>query len=235
MTEPARSIAELDPHGLPLRPVGPRPLGPRPLPDRAARHGATPGGTAHTPGTGALSLVPPMTVARPAVATRRPIHVVVAVGITAGLYAVSLAGVSALQSATDTQLAADRAPAADAVAQLKGTHDAMEASLDRLAGAYVRAADGYQAISDGIAGHEQSLGALRKRVGAAASAAAALTIPNLAQPAYRSGGNAVGGGQAAPAVSAPSLARLPVISGVAAAPVSRPVVNACTSASGKPC
>ena len=158
-----------------------------------------------------------------------------AVGITAGLYAVSLAGVSALQSATDTQLAADHAPAAGAVAQLKGTHDAIEASLDRLAGDYARAASGYQAISDGIAGHEQSLAALRRKVNAAASAAAALAIPNLSQPAYRPAGIAAGGGQPAPAVSAPSLTRLPVVSGSVAAPASRPVVNACTNASGKPC
>jgi hypothetical protein len=171
----------------------------------------------------------------PAGTTRRPIHVVVAVGITAGLYAVSLAGVSALQSATDMQLAAALAPAVNAATHLKGAHDAMEASLDRLAGAYLRAATGYQAISDGIAGHERSLAALRRRVEAAASSAAALSIPDLSQPAYRPAGNAADGGQLAPALAAPSLTRLPVVSGSVAAPASRPVVNACTTASGKPC
>jgi hypothetical protein len=129
--------------------------------------------------------------------------------MTAGLYAASLAGVTVLQSATDAQLAADRAPAAGAVAQLKSTHDAMEGSLDGLAGAYTKAADGYQAITDGIAGHEQALAALRQQVKAAAGSAAALSVP--------------------------SLPRLPAVSGSAATGGSRPVVNACTTASGKPC
>ena len=145
---------------------------------------------------------------RPA-GTRRPIHVVVAVGMTAGLYALSLAGVTALQSATDAQLAADRAPAAGAVAQLKSAHDAMEDSLTRLAGTYAKAANGYQAITDGIVEHEQALSALRQQVRAVAGSAAALSVP--------------------------SLSRLPAVSGSAVAGSSRPVVNACTTASGKPC
>jgi len=143
------------------------------------------------------------------VATRRPVHVVVAVGLTAGLYAVSLAGVTVLQSATDAQLAADRAPAAGAVAQLKSTHDAMDNGLGRLADAYTRAAVGYQAISVGIDGHEQALAALRQQVNAAAGSAAALSVP--------------------------SLPRLPAVSVGVASGASRPVVNACTTASGKPC
>ena len=185
MTEPARAI----PGGKPPA------FRARPLPAR-------------------LSIVPPLAAARPAAArpaaaTRRPIHVVVAVGMTAGLYAVSLAGVTALQSATDAQLAADRAPAAGAVAQLKGTHDAMESGLARLAGAYTKAADGYRAITDGIAGHEQALTALEQQVRAAAGSVAALSVP--------------------------SLARLPAVSSSAAVVSSRPAVNACTTASGKAC
>ena len=185
MTEPARAI----PGGKPPA------FRARPLPAR-------------------LSIVPPLAAARPAAArpaaaTRRPIHVVVAVGMTAGLYAVSLAGVTALQSATDAQLAADRAPAAGAVAQLRGTHDAMESGLARLAGAYTKAADGYRAITDGIAGHEQALTALEQQVKAAAGSAAALSVP--------------------------SLARLPAVSSSAAVVSSRPAVNACTTASGKAC
>jgi len=187
MTEPAPAIPGADPRA------------------RAAR----------APGTATLRVVPPLetarplATARPATATRRPIHVVVAVGMTAGLYALSLAGVTALQSATDAQLAADRAPAAGAVAQLKSTHDAMEGSLDRLASAYAKVANGYQAITDGIVGHEQALAALRQQVEAAAGSAAALSVP--------------------------SLSRLPAVSGSAVTVRSRPVVNACTTASGKPC
>ncbi|HEY4945024.1 MAG TPA: hypothetical protein VIH94_02640 [Candidatus Limnocylindrales bacterium] len=191
MTEPARAIQG----------GGPNALQARPLPARSL--------PARSPGTARLSVVPPRTAARPAAPTRRPIHVVVAVGMTAGLYAVSLAGVTALQSAADTQLAADHAPAAGAVAQLKTTHDAMESSLSALAGIYSKAANGYEAISSGIAQHEQALAALRAQVSAATGSAAALSVS--------------------------SLARLPAVSTSAAAGSSRPVVNACTTASGKPC
>lgn len=129
--------------------------------------------------------------------------------MTAGLYAVALAGVTALQSAADTQLAAAHAPAVGAVAQLKSTHDAIESSLNNLAGTYTKAANGYQAISSGIAEHEQALAALRAQVSAATGSAAALSVS--------------------------SLARLPAVSTSAAVGNSRPVVNACTTASGKPC
>ena len=189
MTEPARAI-----------PGAPAPT----IPGADARARG-----ARAPGAATLRVVPPRAAARPAAATRRPIHVAVAVGMTAGLYALSLAGVTALQSATDAQLAADRAPAAGAVAQLKSTHDAMEGNLDKLAAAYAKVANGYRAITDGIVGHEQALAALRQQVEAAAGSAAALSVP--------------------------SFSRLPAVSGSAVTVRSQPVVNACTTASGKPC
>ena len=221
---------------LPGRAPGARPapaLGSRPVPARTA-------------GSATIGLVPPNAVARTAGSTRRPVHVVVAVGMTAGLYAISLAGVAMLQSASDLQLAADRAPAADAVAGLKSAHDAMEASLGTLSGAYAHAADGYKGIANGIVGHEQALAALGQQVQAAAGSAAALSVPVIslaparpsgpasayAPPGARSGGPAA----AAPvsSVSAPQPAPLPVVS-VSAPVVSKPAVNACTTASGKPC
>lgn len=232
MTEVAPAISGADLQGRPGHPPMARPLGPRPLPDRPAAHESDRAGR---PGTATPRGARPLTAARPAAATRRPVHVGVAIGMTAGLYALSLAGVTALQSATDAQLAADRAPAADAVAQLKRTHDVMERSLDRLAGAYTKAAGEYQSITDGIAGHEQSLATLQQQVNAAAAAAAALSAPSLAYPAAVSRGSSAGSSRPAAALSAPSLARLPTVSTSAASAVSRPVVNACTTASGKPC
>ncbi len=220
MTDAARALPSRSP-------------GPQALPDRA-------------PGTAAVHLVPPQAAARTAdvtrtgVATRRPVHVVVAVGMTAGLYALSLAGVSGLQSAADTQLAADRAPAAGAVAGLRTAHDAMEADLGTLTGAYAHAASEYAAITRAIAGHEQSLATLGKQVQAAAGLAAALSVPRISLAPGGSGGSwASSSGAAAPAqgrgVPALNVAPLPVVSSGAAAPASRPVVNACTTASGKPC
>ncbi len=216
MTEPARAVPGGGLRALPVRP----------LPER-------------TPGAATLKVVPPRTAARPAAATRRPIHVVVAVGMTAGLYAVSLAGVTALQSASDSQLAADSAPAAGAVAQLRSTHDAMENSLAKLSDAYTKAASGYQAITAGIAGHEHALATLGRQVTAAARSAAALSVPTFSRAPAISGG-ATGGSRPAaalsvPSVSVPSIAALPAVSTSAAVVSSRPVVNACTTASGKPC
>ena len=54
--------------------------------------------------------------------------------MTAGLYAVSLAGVASLQT-SGARLAADRAPAVDAVARLRQSHDALESRLAQLDGA----------------------------------------------------------------------------------------------------
>jgi hypothetical protein len=216
MTEPARALPRAYLRALPTRP----------------------------PGTATLNLVPPLTRVRPAAGARRPIHVAVAVGMTAGLYAVSLAGVTALQAATDARLAADRAPAAGAVAQLRNTHDTMEANLTRLAGAYATAATGYQAIAEGIAGHEQALAALQRQVKAAAGSVAGLSIPTISSLPAASGGGTGGPHQVAappaPAVQAQSVvvgspAPLPAVSSSAAVVSSRPVVNACTTASGKPC
>ncbi len=146
------------------RPLPVRQPGPRPLPPRTA-------------GSATLGVVPPLAAARAAAPTRRPIHVVVAVGMTAGLYAISLAGVTALQSASDLQLAAERVPAADAVAGLKSAHDAMESRLGTLSGAYAHAADSYTGIANGIVGHEKALAKLGQQVQAAAGWASALSVP----------------------------------------------------------
>ena len=230
MTEAARP--------LPVRQPGPRPLPPR------------------TAGSATLGLVPPIAAARPAGPTRRPIHVVVAVGMTAGLYAISLAGVTALQSASDLQLAAGRVPAADAVAGLKSAHDAMESSLGTLTGAYAHAADSYTGIANGIVGHEKALAKLGQQVQAAAGWAAALSVPAVsitpprltvpssgsngpvARTSTPSAGKAAGSSNSAPAAAAAAApapvaaaAPAPVVAAPKPAPlpvisVSPPVVSA---------
>ncbi len=168
-------------------------------------------------GAASLSVVPPRAVARSASAgSRRPLHVVVAVGMTAGLYAVSLAGVTMLQGVTDARLAAERAPAADAVAALKNSHDAMESQLTQINGTYASVADKYKAVSAGIVGHEKSLQALGSQVKKAVGSASALNMPSIS---YGGGG---GGG-------------LPSISSSTVYVSSKPAAVACTTASGKPC
>ena len=161
-----------------------------------------------TPAPALLAVPEARAEARPAVAARRPVHVVVTVGMTAGLYAISLAGVTALQAGTDARLAADRAPAAAAVAELRGTHDALEAQLTQLEASYADAAASYAEIAAAIGAHEASLAGLGKQVAAVEGSASSLRVPTLA--------------------SLPSVSSRTVY-------VSRPASNACTTASGKPC
>jgi len=147
--------------------------------------------------------------ARPATQTRRPVHVAVAVGVTAALYAVSLAGVTALQAGTDARLAAERAPAAAAVDALRTSHDLTEAELARIAAGYSGAAAAYQRIADEIGSHEAALGLLGERVAAVEGSAASLRVP--------------------------TFSRLPAVSSRTVYVSARPASNACTNASGKPC
>jgi hypothetical protein len=170
-----------------------------PLPDRrepARREPTTP-----------LAVVPAARAAtRPAVAARRPIHVAVTVGVTAGLYAVSLAGVTAMQANTDRQIAADRAPAAAAIEALRANHDAVEAELARIDAGYATMAASYQAIVDGITVHETALGALGEQVTAIEGSAKALKVPTVRS--------------------------LPSVSSRTVYVRSKPAANACTKASG---
>ncbi len=148
------------------------------------------------------------TAARAAAASRGPVHVAVAVGVTAGLYAVSLAGVTALQAGTDARLAAERAPAAAAVEALRTNHDQADAAMARIDAAYVGAAAAYQRVADEIASHGVALASLDKRIAAVEGSAAALRVP--------------------------TVSRLPSVSSRTVY-VARPATNACTTASGSPC
>jgi hypothetical protein len=148
-------------------------------------------------------------VPRAATATRRPIHVAVAVGVTAGLYAVSLAGVTALQHDTDTRLAAERAPAAAAVEAFRIANDALDTDLAGLSSGFAGAADTYRVVAGRVGAHESALASLGKRVAAVEGSASSLRVP--------------------------AVPRLPALSSRTAAVAARPVSNACTNASGKPC
>ena len=146
---------------------------------------------------------------RATTATRRPIHLAVTVGVTASLYAVSLAGVTALQHDNDGRLAAERAPAGAAVETLRSANDALDADLAALSAGFTDASASYRAIAAGIGDHEAALASLGKRVAAVEGSASSLSVP--------------------------TISRLPALSARTAAVASKPVSNACTTASGKPC
>ncbi len=73
---------------------------------------------------------PPAT-RRPSAETRRPYHLGVALGLTASVYAGSLAAVSLLQIEHDRGLIVDRQPVSDAIVMLGRHHDEMASSLEQ--------------------------------------------------------------------------------------------------------
>ncbi len=216
MTEAARPLAEPDA-------LGPDPSrGIRVTTGASVRHRAP--GTRRE-GAPVLTVVPRgATAAAGAGGPRRPMHVAVAIGISAGVYAVSLAGVTGLQATSDARIAADRAPAADAVAKLKASHDSMDAGLASLDGKYTDAASSYTAITKRIAGNEKALSQLGKQVKAAEGSASSLNMPTVGSSSWSSSS------------SSSYSSSLPSVSSSRTVYVSsKPAANACTTASGKPC
>lgn len=144
----------------------------------------------------------PKATARTAEA-RRPLHLVVTMGLSAGAYAAALAGVTALQSSSEQALAAKHAPTVEAIDMLRAEHDRLEARLVVAGTAYNEAAAAYGELAGGLGEFEQRLGALATQVKKVEGSAMAL----------------------------PSSVRLPSV-GRASQPASRPATNATTGASG---
>ena len=105
---------------------------------------------------------------------RRPAHLVVLLGASAGIYAVSLAGVAALQSATDRAVMEERAPLGAATSTLAGGHDAVETDLERAARGYGDAIASYDRLGPRLDAMETSLDALAGTVSQVSGAARAL-------------------------------------------------------------
>lgn len=162
---------------------------------------------------------------------RRPLHLAVAIGLSAGAYAVALAGVTALQSSSEQALVADRAPASNVIDQLRLEHSRLEARIARASAAYDEAVTAYGRAAGGLGSFEKKLGVLAQQVAIAQANAVSTTSSGSGQRA--SSGRAApaaisssGGNTAAPAP-------LPVIA--PAPPPAPPPVQATTCASGKPC
>lgn len=149
----------------------------------------------------------PQRATRTATGPRRPVHLAVLTGAAAGAYAISLAGVTALQASADAGLAAAREPLAAAIAEQRASHDRLERVVEEAAAAYADVAGTYAAILDVLGDHEGGLAALEREVAAAEGSAERLAVP--ARPAL-------------PAVRATAGTRA----------VPRPRTNASTGASG---
>ena len=89
-----------------------------------------------------------------------PPHLGVMLGLSTCAYALSLAAVTRLQSATETRIATERAPAIAALAAVTARHDGLDRDLSAARGAYASAAASYAAAGAAFQAVEQRLGAL---------------------------------------------------------------------------
>lgn len=135
--------------------------------------------------------------------TRRPHHVGILLGLSAGAYAITLAGVAGLQSATDQATIAAREPTQIAAEALAATHDRLEAELAAARESMTTAGQGYD---DSLA----LMTDLQARLDALAAAVGDLEGQTLALPTR---------------LSLPSAPRV-------SAAASRPATQATTGASG---
>jgi hypothetical protein len=101
---------------------------------------------------------------RPVTEPRRPVHLAVVVGLSAGAYAVSLAGVTAFQSTSDRDLVAANGPAADAVQTLQSEHNPLDDRLAVAASTDDAPTTAYADISNQLAAMEKKLGKLAVEV-----------------------------------------------------------------------
>lgn len=136
---------------------------------------------------------------------RWPVHLLILGGVSTGLYALTLAGVTGVQSASDRALDAERAPIRSAADGLTSAHDELDAALVLASRSYETAADRYAEVSTRLVELESAIDRLAGRVSDVTGTADAL----------------------------PTRVRIPAVTVVAAAPKpNKPKVHAKTGASG---
>ena len=136
---------------------------------------------------------------------RRPIHIGVVVGVSASLYAASLAAVTGLQAGRSASADEAAAPALGAVDELSTVHADLERRVAALRDAYNASAGTYEDSATRIAAYETAIRQLAGTVDAIAGSVQSM----------------------------PSSVRLPSVPRAAAGRA--PTVHACTTASGRPC
>lgn len=150
------------------------------------------------------------TADRPLVARREallgtPARAGILFGVSAAVYAVTLAGVAGLQAESEAALSAARAPHLDALAQTRAANDAMEAKL-LAADAQVRLLAGtYAAVGTGVEAYQARLDELARLVADVEGSAAALPdriqLPSVSMRGAVASGGGGGSRQAAPRTS----------------------------------
>jgi len=115
---------------------------------------------------------------------RVPAHLAVLVGVSAGAYAASLAGVTALQSAADAHLTAQRAPISLAADTAAAEHETLSGALDAAARRYAEIARRYETVTIEMGRVGTSLDDLATRAAALSESAASLPT-RFSLPAVR--------------------------------------------------
>jgi hypothetical protein len=115
--------------------------------------------------------------------TRRPIHLGIAVGISASLYALSLAAVTGLQSHQNAQTSDAYAPLSQAIDRLDSADSDLEARLDAAHSAFGVSATAFSDVADKVPDLEASLkslaGTVTKIHGTSISMPTAVSIPRV--------------------------------------------------------
>jgi hypothetical protein len=117
---------------------------------------------------------------------RVPFQVLAMIGVSGGCYAVSLAAVAAWQSTSERDLAAARAPVADAVAGLAATNDRLAARLAGLGTLDTAAADAQTSVTNQFGLVERQLDHLSSAVAAVDGMARGLPTRVALPPAVHS-------------------------------------------------
>jgi hypothetical protein len=164
---------------LPTIGVGIRP---RPAAGTAPAEGAQPRGAQQARPAGD-------SVAERAAAVRReavlftPARAGMLLGASAALYAVTLAGVSALQAQDDAALAASRAPYLDALAEARAANDAIEARIQTANGQIADLIATYGTVGTDVEAFQARLDSLATLVaevrGSAAALPARIKLPSV--------------------------------------------------------
>ena len=105
---------------------------------------------------------------------RLPTHIAVLIGASTAAYAISLAGMTALQSSADQAVIEVQAPTDEAAARLRIEHDRLQAEIDRSVAIYTASAARFEAVAAGLDGLDSSLEAYAGRMERVTGAARAL-------------------------------------------------------------
>lgn len=109
---------------------------------------------------------------------RRPIHLGIAVGVSASMYAVSLAAVTALQNQQNAQTSAGYAPLADAADRLDATNADLEARMDAARAAFDDSTTAFSDLAGRVPGFETRLKSLAGTLAQVQGSSASLSIPS---------------------------------------------------------